>query len=201
MKKVDIHSKVRILDDYFHIDAVHFQHELLNGEMSEPKRKLIAERGDSVAALVVNIETQKVILVKQFRMATYEKGPGWVIEVVAGKLESGETPLEAIHREILEEVGYDICDDIYEITTFYVSPGGYSERVILYYVFVKNANRVSDGGGLALENEDIEVVEMSIDEFLNYDFCDAKTIIAQLRLMWRRNNNARSSISRENEGL
>ncbi len=92
-----------------------------------------------------------------------------------------EGPEEAIRREVEEEVGYRL-QQLTPIATFYVSPGGTSERIFLYYAEVGNGDRVSAGGGLVDENEDIQLVEYSKSELrkalTSGQFQDAKTLIA-----------------------
>ncbi len=184
MKKVEIKEKKRVFDDFFKIDEVFLSHEQFDGQMSPLVRRLSFERGDSVAALLWNKESRKLILTHQFRYPTYEKGRGWITEVVAGVLGKDEEPESAIRREILEETGYD-AKVIDYISTFYVSPGGSSERIILYSAEVTNKDKISGGGGVASEHEDIQVKEFSwtdIQQMLETGkIVDAKTIIA---LMW-----------------
>jgi ADP-ribose pyrophosphatase len=129
-------------------------------------------------------ERGTALLVNQFKYPSYEKGPGWITEVVAGMIDKGETPEEAIRREIQEETGYR-ADSVEHISTFYVSPGGSSERIILYYATVSGVGRRSKSGGLASENEDIKLIELPLadafDQLRRGEIADAKTIIA---LMW-----------------
>ena len=114
----------------------------------------------------------------------YRKGPGWLIEIIAGMIDRGEQPEASIRREIEEELGYR-ADHIEHIATFYVSPGGSSERIWLYYAEVGEAGHVSAGGGLAGEHEDIRVVSISPEEartaLKDGRIADAKTIIG---LQW-----------------
>jgi ADP-ribose pyrophosphatase len=96
----------------------------------------------------------------------------------------GETPEEAIRREIHEETGYR-ADRVEHISTFYVSPGGSSERIILYYASVSGVGPSDRCGGLASENEDIKLIETPVanafDQLRRGEITDDKTIIA---LMW-----------------
>lgn len=180
-------NKKRVFDGFFKIDELNLRFEQFNGAMTPRLTRLVLERGDSVAAVIVNTDSQRLILTNQFKAPTYEKGPGWITEIVAGILDSGETPEIALHREILEETGYRAAAARH-ITTFYVSPGGSSERIFLYYVEVESADRIAPGGGLAAEGEDIQLVELTLDEawaaVSSGEIMDAKSIIG---LMWLKN--------------
>ncbi|MBX2844012.1 MAG: NUDIX hydrolase [Flammeovirgaceae bacterium] len=180
MKKVNIIEKKRVFDEFFKIDATRLQYEKHNGEMTPEIRLLNFERGDSVAAIIWHKEKQKVILTEQFRYPTYEKGPGWITEIIAGGLKQNEIPEEALIREIEEEIGYHVTE-VEHISTFYVSPGGTSERILLYYTEVADKDKKSQGGGLDIENEDIKEVQYTMEElwaiFKAGKLIDAKSII------------------------
>jgi nudix-type nucleoside diphosphatase (YffH/AdpP family) len=181
--KVRTLEKRRVFDDIFAIDEAVIEHRRHDGSWSPPRRQLCFERGDSVAALLVNRETGDLVLVNQFRYPTYEKGPGWLTEIVAGGADD-ELPEAAIVREIREETGSEV-ENLQHISTFYVSPGGTSERVILYYG--EMTGRAERSARLGVGDEDIKVVERSPEalwqEFLSGELQDAKTIIA---LLWLR---------------
>jgi ADP-ribose pyrophosphatase len=181
MRKVEIQNKRIVFDDIFKIQEATLRFQKFNGQMSEPVRRLVFERGDSAAALLFNRDTQKVLLINQFRYPAYEKGQGWLCEVVAGAIDENEQPEESIKREIREEIGYE-ANELTHIATFYVSPGGTCERVLLYYGEVGEADRVSAGGGLASEQEDLQLVELTLPDLWqaleNGDIVDAKTLIA-----------------------
>jgi nudix-type nucleoside diphosphatase (YffH/AdpP family) len=178
--------KKRILDDFFKVDEVHLSFEKFDGSMSKVVRRLNFERGDSVAALLHHRERDAVLLVNQFRYPTYQKGPGWITEIVAGMIDAGENPEVAMRREILEETGYRV-EQLVHISDFYLSPGGSSERIFLFCAEISGAGPQEKGGGLAVENEDIRLLELStVEAFGQLDrgeIRDAKTIVA---LMWLR---------------
>jgi len=184
MKIEKVTEEKRIFDDFFKIDEAHLKYERFDGTMSDPVRRLNFNRGDSVAAIILNTDTQQVILVNQFKYPTLKKDDGWIVETVAGMLEDGEDPEECIRREILEEVGYKV-NKLEFISKFYVSPGGTSERIFLYYAEVNNEGKIAGGGGLASEHEEIPAVRIPLEEVWdgldNAQFIDAKTIIS---LMW-----------------
>jgi len=184
-RRIDIESKRLLLDDFFKVEEACLSYERFDGTMSPRVRRLNFMRGDSVAALLHHVERGRVVLVNQFKYPACTNGAGWITEVVAGMIEVGETPESAIHREILEETGYR-ARRLTLIATFYVSPGGSSERVTLYCAEISGDPPVGPAG-VAAENEDIERVELSLDEAFRRldagDIIDAKTIIA---LMWLR---------------
>lgn len=184
MKRVEILEKKRVFDGFFKIDALTVKYERFDGKMSEPAQRLCFERGDAAAFLIYNKETERIILIDQFRTCTHEKGPGWLIEIPAGMVEEGEYPVETASREMIEETGYR-ANELTHISSFYLSPGGSSERIILYYVEVENKDKVGTGGGVAAEQEDIRVLEVSLSEVREMmaagKILDAKTLIA---LMW-----------------
>jgi len=189
-KKIEIQHKRIVFDDKFQIQEAQVRAQRYDGQMSEPVRRLVFERGDAAAALLFNYDSQKVLLIEQFRYPTYEKGPGWIQEIVAGVIKPDEEPEEAIRREVEEEVGYRV-QQLTPIATFYVSPGGTSERIFLFYAEVGDGDCVSAGGGLADENEDIRLVEYSRSDLVQVltsgQLQDAKTLVALqwLQLRWK----------------
>ena len=186
MNKVEIQSKKLVFDGFFKMYEAVIRYLRFDGQMSQPVRRLVFERGDAVAAIVWHRDRQKVILTNQFRYPAYEKGPGWIYEVVAGMRDADEQPEEAMRREMIEEIGYQ-PSILTPIGTFYVSPGGTSERIMLYYAEIGNGDKIGAGGGLASEHEDIQLIELSpveLWEALNDNtLVDAKTIIGA---MWLR---------------
>ena len=181
MKKVSIEQKRTLLDDFFKVEEAYLHFEQFNGEMSQKVRRLSLERGDSVAVLVYNTTTEKIILINQFRYPTYRHGNGWITETIAGMVDQGETPEDTALREIQEETGLNI-KRLEHIANFYVSPGGSSERIFLYYSEVSGKDaKYNKTGGLLHEGEDIKVIEYSLAEALakvrSGEIMDAKTIL------------------------
>lgn len=184
--KEKILNKEVVFDDYFQIEKWVYQYEKDSGELTEPVDRMLFQRTDSAAVIVYNTDTEEVLLVKQFRHCTYEKGPGWIIEAVAGMIDNNETPEVAVRREAIEEIGYNI-HNVEKVATVYASPGCTTERMHVYYAEVTDADNVAQGGGLAAESEYISVVTMPIDEFAlamqNDTINDSKTVIAGYYLL------------------
>ncbi|MFA5950909.1 MAG: NUDIX domain-containing protein [Hyphomicrobium sp.] len=173
----------RLLDDFFKVDEYRGRFELYNGDMSSEQRLLVFERGDSVAALLYDPSNAEVILVEQFRLPTVgiKRDGGWILELPAGILQETETARESMLREFHEETGYQ-PSELIPISTFFVSPGGSSERIHLFYAEVRRTQQVDDGGGVKEDGEDIRLVRLPIAEFYaklrNNEFQDAKLIVA-----------------------
>jgi ADP-ribose pyrophosphatase len=184
-KRVDILNRAEVFHkSIFRIEEITFRYETYAGDMSADIQRLSLDRGDSVAAVVHETKQNVLIFTEQFRISTYDKGPGWLLELPAGILEAGEAPDRAMRRELEEEIGYRVSS-LQHINTFYLSPGGISERVFLFYARVSTTQRVSVGGGLAAEGENIRVVTLPVPEALHRiqsgKIVDAKTIIG---LQW-----------------
>jgi len=184
-KRVEILSKERIFKkSIFAVDEIRLRHEKYDGEMSEELTRLTLDRGDGAAAIVHDIDTEKLIFTEQFRYSTYDNGDGWLLETPAGMIEQGEDPDNAMRREILEEIGYEV-EELRPISTFYLSPGGTSERIFLYYAAVSSTHKIGDGGDVLGEGEDIRTVVIPFRTAMKMMYAgeikDAKTIIG---LQW-----------------
>jgi nudix-type nucleoside diphosphatase (YffH/AdpP family) len=166
-----ITQRRRLFDDFFKIDELMVAHQKNDGTTSSVQRRLVFERGDSVAVLLFNRDRNTIVLVEQFKVpalvARRRDEPittdGWLVETLAGMIDAGETPQTAAIRETLEETGYRIATPEL-IGRFFASPGGTSERVFLYFAEVGDTDRVSAGGGI--EDEDVQVLEVGLDQTL-----------------------------------
>ncbi len=193
-RRVEILEEEIVFKRYiFRIVQARLRHELYNGEMSDVLTRLSLSRGDSVAVLMHDPEAETLIFTEQFRYPTYDKThaqSGWLIEIPAGTVEPHESPEKTIAREIMEEIGYQLRET-QRIGTFYLSPGGTSERIILYYAQVSPTDKTGEGGGLVEEGEDVRTILMPVKEALKKlqhgEFHDAKTIIALQWLQLKQN--------------
>lgn len=193
MKKVSIERKKYIFDDFFKVEEAYLRFQQFDGEMSPLVRRLNMERGNSVAVLVLNKDTDKLIMVNQFRYPTYQNGDGWTVEIIAGMVDPGETPKQTMKRELQEEIGLNI-ETFEDIAVFYPSPGGSSEQIHLYYAEVSGEGaKYKATGGLLSHGEDVKAIELSLDDALSKvrsgGILDAKTIIAIFWLENRRFQN------------
>ncbi len=139
------------------------------------------DRGNGAAILLYNKHNKTIILTRQFRMPTFLNGNenGMMIEVCAGVLDQ-QNAEDCIRKEIEEETGYSI-KDVHKIFEVYMSPGSVTEIVYFFVGEYSQDMKSSDGGGLADEQENIEVLEMLFDKaygmIASGEIKDAKTIM------------------------
>jgi len=139
------------------------------------------DRGNGATILLYNKLQQTVILTRQFRLPTFINGnpSGMLIEACAGLLDK-DNPEDCIKRETEEETGYKITDTR-KIFEAYMSPGSVTE--ILYFFVAEYTAQMKkhEGGGIEEEQEDIEVLEITIDKAMQMmgtgEIKDAKTIM------------------------
>lgn len=180
--KYTIDSETVVFDDHYKILKATVTYDTFQGDKITANR-FAFHRGDSVAILVYEKDTNSVLLTKQFRYPTTQHNQGWMYEIPAGSMEKDECPLACVVRETKEEVGYSVFQPE-QIFSFYVSPGGATERCYLFYAEVSSKDKTSKGGGVASEKEDIKTLKLPISEiesWLSEKIIDAKTIIA---LQW-----------------
>ena len=188
--KVIIKKVRRIFDDFFKIDEALLQFEKFDGTMSSELRRLNFNRGNSVAVLVYNQNQNSFVFTRQFRYPVYASDPqqAWILEIIAGMVEDEQAPEKCAIREIAEETGYQV-ENLTYISRFFVSPGGTSEKIFLFFATVYDIDAKFAGGGLEEEGEDIQVVQIPVQEAVKLlndgQVQDAKTIIA---LQWFEKN-------------
>lgn len=172
--------KELLSDNWFTLNKFTFDFKLKNGNWVTQVRESY-DRGNGAAILLYNTEKQTVILTKQFRMPTYVNGneDGFMIEVCAGLLDD-DNPEDCIKKEVEEETGYKVSN-VKKVMEAYSSPGSVTEVLHYFIAEYSDAMKVSEGGGLASETEDIEVLEMQFLDALqlinNGQIKDAKSII------------------------
>ena len=165
-QKVDLIDKTTLYDGFFKFCLFKLRHELFRGGMSRPFSREVLMRNPVAAALPYDPHRDTVVLIEQFRTGMMAAGAGhpWMVEIVAGIIESGETPEDVARRETLEESGCTVLD-LQPIIDFYPSPGGCSEFAHLYCARV-DSDGIGGIHGLESEDEDIRVFVESTDDAL-----------------------------------
>ena len=178
--KVKIKSTNNLSNDWYKLDKVNFDYKTKNGNWQTQSRE-VYDRGDGAAILLYNSIKKTVILTKQFRMPSYLNGKddGMMLEVCAGLLDADD-PLTCIKKEAEEETGYKINKPV-KLFEIYSTPGAVTEKIHYFIAEVNDEMKVSDGGGLEDETEEIEVLEFDSEKVLTMistgEIQDAKTII------------------------
>lgn len=167
---VTIHEYKRLFEKHFALDLYRVSYKKYDGgETRILDREIFERHTDAVAILPFDPHTQEVVLIEQFRPgALKDKVSPWLIEVVAGMIDPGESEINAAIRELKEESGLEITEqDLHYINAVYPSPGGCSERVTLYIGKV-NADHLVNHGGLDEEGEDIRIFKLPAKKAFEY---------------------------------
>jgi len=158
-------NRKRVYDGHYKLSELTVQ-----ADGKELKRERF-EPGQAVAALVFDTNKKKFLLVRQYRVGAEAD----VLEVVAGMLDPDDASSEeALRREVQEELGYPI-DKLTPIAEVYPSPGNSAEQLFLYYAEV--SQQTEAGGGVADENEQLEIVALTEEELYSEKITDAKTLL------------------------
>lgn len=141
----------------------------------------VYDRGDGVTILLYNKARKTIILTKQFRFPTFVNGnsDGHLVETCAGKLDE-ESPENCAIREAEEETGYKV-QEVQKVFELYMSPGSVTEKIYFYTASYDEKMKVNEGGGLASEQENIEILEIPFSEAVqmlnDQKIKDGKTVI------------------------
>ena len=178
--KIIIKNTEVLSDNHYVLNKVTFDYQKKDDSWITQRRE-VYDRGNGAAILLYNKQQKTVILTRQFRLPTFVNGnsTGMMLEVCAGLLDQ-DNPEQCIIRETEEETGYRITN-VTKVMETYMSPGAVTEILYLFVGEYDESMRVSEGGGVAHEEENIEVIEMPLDEAYamieSGQMQDAKTII------------------------
>lgn len=167
-------------DNWYVLKKVTYEYRKQDGTLQTQSREAY-DRGNGAAILLYNREQRTVILTRQFRLPTYVNGneSGMLIEVCAGLLDA-DHPEECIRRETEEETGYRI-QKVQKVFEAYMSPGSVTERLYFFVAEYSKDMKVTSGGGVDHEEENIEVLEVDIDQAMQMiktgEIKDGKTIM------------------------
>ena len=148
---------------YFRLLKIKLKHRLFNGDWSNLLTRELFQRSNCIAVIPYDPITDQVVLIEQFRTGPLlSDDPKWMLEIVAGAIEKDERPEQVAHRETMEETGCKILK-LKRVTEFYTSPGGASEKLVLYCAQV-DATHAGGIHGNNNENEDILVHVVSFTQ-------------------------------------
>lgn len=162
-KQFEIIDKQIVYPGFFRMEKYRLKHTLYAGGWSEEISRELFVRGSCVAVLLYDPHADAVILIEQFRAgAIVCPERAWLVEIVAGAIEEGETAEAVAYRECVEEAG---CtpQELSVISEFYTTPGGSSERITLFCGKV-DSTQIGGIHGLDYEHEDILVSAVAFEE-------------------------------------
>ncbi|KAB8312504.1 ADP-ribose diphosphatase [Erwinia endophytica] len=153
---VEIIARETLYSGFFSLTRYHFRHRLFNGGMSDEVQRDVFERGHAAVLLPYDPIRDEVVLIEQIRIPAFDSSATpWLLELVAGIIEPGETPEDVVRREAVEEAGLT-PRRVKPVLSYLASPGGTSERLAILVGEV-DASVAQGNHGLEEENEDILV--------------------------------------------
>ncbi len=172
--------EVRVLsDDWYVLKKTTFDWRRADGAWQTVSRETY-DRGNGATLLAYNLERRTVMLTRQFRYPAFVNGyDGLLIEAAAGLLDDASAE-DRIRAEVEEETGYRL-GPVRKVFEAYMSPGSVTERLHFFLAPYDHAMRVGEGGGVADEGEEIDLLEPTIEEALamiaDGRIVDGKTIM------------------------
>lgn len=177
---VTIEDTTVLSDNWYTLKKIKYAFSDSSGNRKTHIRE-VYDRGNGATILLYHTKQGTIILTKQFRLPSFINGnkSGMLIEACAGLLDK-DNPEDCIRRETEEETGYQVRD-VRKIMEAYMSPGSVTEILYFFVAEYDKDMKLHEGGGLEHEQENIEVLEITIDRAIemmgNGEIKDAKTIM------------------------
>jgi len=157
-----VHTRQTRYQGFYQLDSVEFSHALHGGGSSRVQERELFVRGNVVGVLPYDPVRDQVALVQQFRIgAMYQQPDPWMTEIIAGMIDTDETPEQVAIREAQEEAGI-MLEKVELVSHYLSSPGASNEEVFVYYAET-DLGDIGGMHGLAEEDEDILVKVVSAD--------------------------------------
>lgn len=186
--KWSVIKKKSLYKGFFKLTGIQLQHDLFAGGQSQMLTRELLDRGHAAAVLPYDPQRDELVLIEQFRIGAGQDATSpWLIEIIAGYQEPGESAATVVKREAAEEAGC-VVTDLVPMYQYYSSPGGSNEQVQL---FLGRTDSAEIGGihGLDAEGEDIKVHVISSEQA--FDWLDSGRIDSAapiIALQWFRMN-------------
>jgi len=181
-----IESRERVYDGFYQIDKLDLSHELHAGGRTPTFERELFVRGNVIGLLVWDRVRDEVVLIEQFRPgAMHRPTDPWLVEVIAGMIDTEEAPVEVAVREAREEAGLELSAERLRLVSRYLASPGCSTEEVFVYLAETDLSGVGGRFGLAQESEDILVRTVPADDAIAMidtgEVCNALSLIA---LQW-----------------
>jgi nudix-type nucleoside diphosphatase (YffH/AdpP family) len=178
-KQIRIKQVETLSDDWYVLKKTTFEYQRRDGSWQTVSRETY-DRGNGATILLYNPIKKTVILTRQFRFPAFvNQHSGILIETCAGLLDQDD-PVTSIQREAAEETGY-LIQQPRKVFEAFMSPGSVTERLYFFVAEYQESQKITEGGGLPSDGEDIEVLELPFAEALGMiqsgEIADGKTIM------------------------
>lgn len=180
--KVDVLVHNRRYANYFALDEYVLQHSRFDGQLTPPLKRAVFLSPDATLVLPYDPLRDRVLMVEQMRMGPLGRGDRsrWQLEPIAGRLDAGETPQEAAHREAYEEAHLTF-DKLLPVAQTYCSPGTSTEFYYIFLGLTDLPDTAAGLGGLEDEDEDIRSHLVDFHDFMRMcdaqEFCNAPLVL------------------------
>lgn len=177
---IRIRSREALSENWFKLEKVTFDQRRADGSHQRLERE-VYHNGPGAAVLPIDTARGTVLLVRQLRIPAVVNGDGpMLVEACAGMVEAGDDPAQTVRQEAEQEMGYRL-HDLRKVLELYTSPGASAEKLHLFLARYSPDDRTGQGGGLAGEGEQIEVLELPLGRAWSMvetgEIIDAKTVI------------------------
>jgi len=155
LRKWSLEQSDTVYQGFYKVDRLVFKHSLFNGGETPPVAREQFVRGNVVGVLPYDPVSDQVLIIEQFRIGArhQETGP-WLKEIIAGMIDTDETPEQVAIREAKEEAGLEL-QGLKLVANYLASPGSSTEEVFVYFA---ETDLSSAGGVYGLDSEDEDIL-------------------------------------------
>lgn len=184
-------EKQTVFNGFMRLEKMQLKHRLFEGGWSQLVSRELLLRKDAVAVLLYDPKQDTLVMIEQFRVgAIHDASSPWMLELVAGLLDTDESPEQVAKRECLEEAGCEVIS-LEPVFEFYLSPGACTEKLYLFAACI-DASELGGIHGLASEDENIKVHVLPSEVAFEYLSCGRiNNAIALIGLQWLQINRPR----------
>ncbi|MDF1643398.1 MAG: NUDIX domain-containing protein [Pseudomonadales bacterium] len=156
-----LEERTTVYDGFVKVDEIQIRHRLFGGGWSKSLRRELVVKKQAAVLLPYDPVADQLVLTEEFRIGALDdiESP-WMMELVAGTVDDGESFERTALREAREEAGLHVTD-LLPIARYLSSAGACNEEIQIYCGRI-DAQNVGGIHGLDSESEDIRVHKMDV---------------------------------------